>query len=112
MGSKKIKYTCPCCGYKTLDEGGFGTYDICRMCGWEDDLSQFNNPDFRGGANSPSLIESQYEFLNEQLLDNNSYGFEKDSNWKIYFSPLNYYRDLNKKPDFIVNKDGITKKNH
>lgn len=30
-----VKYRCPCCGYKTLDErGGF---DICSVCFWEDD---------------------------------------------------------------------------
>ena len=30
-----VKYPCPCCGYKTLDErGGF---DICPVCFWEDD---------------------------------------------------------------------------
>ena len=30
-----VKYPCPCCGYRTLDErGGF---DICPVCFWEDD---------------------------------------------------------------------------
>lgn len=30
-----VKYRCPCCGYKTLDErGGF---NICEVCFWEDD---------------------------------------------------------------------------
>jgi rubrerythrin len=26
-----MKYTCPCCGYKTLDEEPPGTYDICKI---------------------------------------------------------------------------------
>ncbi|HLG61050.1 MAG TPA: CPCC family cysteine-rich protein [Ktedonosporobacter sp.] len=30
-----VKYSCPCCGYKTLDERG--GYDICPVCFWEDD---------------------------------------------------------------------------
>jgi hypothetical protein len=30
-----VKYQCPCCGYKTLDERG--GYDICPVCFWEDD---------------------------------------------------------------------------
>ncbi len=29
------KYTCPCCGYKTL--AGSGNYDLCPICYWEDD---------------------------------------------------------------------------
>ena len=28
-------YTCPCCGHGTLDERG--AYEICDVCGWEDD---------------------------------------------------------------------------
>jgi Cysteine-rich CPCC len=27
--------TCPCCGYPTIK--GRGAYDICSLCGWEDD---------------------------------------------------------------------------
>lgn len=34
-GEVEIKYPCPCCGYKTLDE--IGGYDICPYCDWEDD---------------------------------------------------------------------------
>ncbi|WP_322745805.1 CPCC family cysteine-rich protein [Paenibacillus donghaensis] len=26
----ETKYSCPCCGYKTLDYEPPGTYDICR----------------------------------------------------------------------------------
>ena len=29
------KFTCPCCGYLTLNERG--AYDICPVCFWEDD---------------------------------------------------------------------------
>ncbi len=34
---KKHKYICPCCHNYTLDFSG--EYDICYMCGWEDDGS-------------------------------------------------------------------------
>jgi Cysteine-rich CPCC len=27
--------TCPCCGYPTIN--GRGAFDICSLCGWEDD---------------------------------------------------------------------------
>lgn len=45
-----MKYTCSCCGYRTLEEEP-GTYEICSICYWENDEVQFNDPDFEGGAN-------------------------------------------------------------
>lgn len=48
--------TCPCCGYKTLDDASI--YDICDICFWEDDIIQFNNPDYEGGANIISLRQA------------------------------------------------------
>lgn len=39
-----------------------GSYDICRVCFWEDDQVQLRWPDYPGGANKPSLIESQRNF--------------------------------------------------
>ncbi len=54
------KYTCPCCGYKTLDDEH--EYDICPICFWEDDLFQFENVDLLG-ANPVSLIEAQQNFI-------------------------------------------------
>ena len=55
-------FPCPCCGFITLDEQPPGTYDICRICGWEDDPVQFGDPDYRGGANSDSLREYRAAF--------------------------------------------------
>ncbi|EGN7764477.1 hypothetical protein ISN88_004608, partial [Escherichia coli] len=40
-------------------------YEICPICGWEDDPVQSADPDFSGGANSPSLNEAKRAF-NEQ----------------------------------------------
>ncbi|HHY43190.1 MAG TPA: hypothetical protein GX514_10175 [Thermoanaerobacterales bacterium] len=57
------KYTCPCCGYKTLDEEPPGTYSICPICFWEDDGIQFDDPDYEGGANRVSLKQGQKNFL-------------------------------------------------
>jgi hypothetical protein len=57
------RYACPCCGHKTLDEGPPGTYDICPVCFWEDDPVQFDDPDYEGGANRPSLRQAQTNFL-------------------------------------------------
>ncbi len=56
-----INYKCPCCGQKTLDSERM--FDICSVCGWEDDNVQFSDPDFWGGANFFSLNEYRKAFL-------------------------------------------------
>ncbi len=57
-----VRYPCPCCGYLTRNEGPPGTYEICPICWWEDDPVQFEDPDFSGGANQPSLNEARKRF--------------------------------------------------
>jgi hypothetical protein len=51
-------FPCLCCGFLTIDEPG-GNYEICHLCGWEDDPVQAANPDFAGGANRESLRTAQ-----------------------------------------------------
>ena len=51
-----MKYTCPCCGYLTFSEPP-GFYEICKICYWEDDLSQLRFTKIKG-ANNVSLIEA------------------------------------------------------
>lgn len=58
-----MKYTCPCCGYKTLEEESPGSYEICSICKWENDNLQFDNPHRKGGANGVSLYEAQRNYL-------------------------------------------------
>lgn len=36
-----------------------GTYEICDVCGWEDDHVQLRHPLMGGGANKQSLAQSQ-----------------------------------------------------
>lgn len=57
--NNKKKFKCPCCGNLTLNEEPPGTYDICDICGWEDDEIQFDNPDYEGGANTLSLNQAR-----------------------------------------------------
>jgi len=80
---RNIKFTCPCCGYKTLDEQPPGTYEICGLCRWEDDSVQFKDPDYEGGANRESLRAAQYNFLKEFESDKDTFGYEKDKDWVI-----------------------------
>ncbi|TMF09384.1 MAG: hydrolase [Chloroflexi bacterium] len=66
------KYPCPCCGFLTLDEKPPGTYYICPVCFWEDDRVQFDDPDYRGGANRGSLREARENYRRIGAIDENS----------------------------------------
>jgi hypothetical protein len=59
-------YECPCCGALSFSEAG--GYEICP-CGWEDDPVQEAQPDLRGGANKPSLIEARENFSKHGVSD-------------------------------------------
>ena len=91
MMSKEIKYTCPCCGYKTLEDKPPGTYGLCSICFWEDDGVQFDDPDYEGGANEVSLRQAQENFIAFGACDMDSMAYvreptlqdEKYSTWKI-----------------------------
>ena len=52
---------CPCCGHLVFDESP-GSYDICPVCFWEDDIVQLRWPDWAGGANKPSLLDGQANY--------------------------------------------------
>ncbi|RDW17715.1 CPCC family cysteine-rich protein [Oceanobacillus chungangensis] len=75
-----MKYTCLCCGYLTLDEEPPGTYNICGICFWEDDDVQYNDPNYEGGANVPSLRQAQQNFIKFVRKPNQE--DIKDPNWK------------------------------
>ncbi|MFN3326555.1 MAG: CPCC family cysteine-rich protein [Bryobacteraceae bacterium] len=55
-------YPCPCCGYLTIGEQPPGTFEICAVCGWEDDNVQFEDPNYAGGANKVSLNQARQNF--------------------------------------------------
>ncbi len=58
------KNQCPICGQTILDE-----FDICEVCGWENDLVQLAHPDFPGGANQMSINEAREAWTKgEQVL--------------------------------------------
>jgi len=54
---------CPCCGYFTLHDPEPGSFELCPICFWEDDSVQFEDPNYQGGANLPSLNEAQRSFV-------------------------------------------------
>lgn len=75
-----MTYTCPCCGYQTLNEEPPGTYDICGICFWEDDVVQFNDPDYEGGANTVSLRQAQQNYIHFSACDRGSLKFVRTPN--------------------------------
>lgn len=95
-----MKYSCPCCGYKTLDEEPTDSYEICKICFWEDDGVQFRDPDYEGGANIVSLRQAQKNFIKFgacqedyiELVRKPNENDIKDLNWK----PLHYSVDITK----------------
>ena len=55
-------FECLVCGkYKFEAQNDF---DVCDICGWENDGVQFDDPDYCGGANTLSL--NQYRAKWEQ----------------------------------------------
>jgi hypothetical protein len=58
-------YPCPCCNSLTFC--GRGDYEICEVCGWEDDPVQSDDPTFAGGANSCSLNEARAQWQARNL---------------------------------------------
>ncbi len=62
MNVSKIKYFCPCCGYRTLNGKPPGTYQICPVCYWEDDYVQSMDASISGPPNGISLEEARSNF--------------------------------------------------
>jgi hypothetical protein len=54
----KKDFPCPCCGFLTLSEGTHDTFEICPVCNWEDDDTQYTHPNLPGGTNGMSLNEA------------------------------------------------------
>jgi len=55
---KMIK--CPVCGERNFEEDN--NFEVCCVCGWENDGVQLDDPDFRGGANDESLNERRAQW--------------------------------------------------
>jgi hypothetical protein len=95
--SGPTNYPCPACGYLVFEEPP-GSYDICPICFWEDDVVQLHNPDLAGGANKVSLIEAQRNFstlgaIEHRLLEHTRApepSDKKDPSWR----PWNATRDV------------------
>jgi hypothetical protein len=52
---------CACCGFPTLPTGSI--FEICPLCGWQDDGVQNDDPNYWGGANELSLNDYRNQWL-------------------------------------------------
>ncbi len=85
-----MKYTCPCCGYKTFNREDH-LWDICEVCFWESCPLQNVDPQYLGGPNHISLAEAQANFVKFGACDECSIDSvrkaaddePKDSNWQF-----------------------------
>lgn len=58
-----VRFPCACCDMLTLSEVvGRGTHHTCPVCSWEDDGVQFDDLDYEGGANRPSLRQARANY--------------------------------------------------
>ena len=73
-----MKYACPCCNMLTLEEEPPGTYEICPVCGWEDDEIQFNHPEYCCGANNISLEQAKNNFKDIGAINRDTIEFTRD----------------------------------
>jgi len=97
MRKHSEKHPCPVCNYLVFSDAA-GSYDICPICFWEDDLVQLAFPDMAGGANKVSLIEAQNNFakfgVSEQRFKGNvRKATEVDSRDKLW-RPINIDKDI------------------
>jgi hypothetical protein len=75
--------TCPACGFLTLREPYYGSFDICRVCKWEDCDLQLNKPRHHGGPNGESLFEAQVRVVAELPLTITEHGgYARDPAWR------------------------------
>ncbi len=67
--NKELPPGCPCCGYDTVLERC--RYEICPICGWEDDGQDNQDADeVLGGPNSDlSLSQARKNFLLHGIFD-------------------------------------------
>lgn len=56
---------CPICGKYNFDD--FSDYDVCSVCGWKINITQYDDHDFSNGTNILSVNDYRLEYT---LLQN------------------------------------------
>ncbi len=55
------RHKCPCCGHYTLPLDNYMD-EICKVCFWQNDLVQNDDPNFEDGANEMNLKEARESY--------------------------------------------------
>jgi hypothetical protein len=63
---EKSNKNCACCGSVSLPPDTI--FEICPICGWQDDGVQNDKPDYVGGANKMSLNQAKEAYKNGQKV--------------------------------------------
>ena len=96
---------CPACGFLTVDEDCYGTYNICPICAWEDDAVQLANPACGGGANGESLVDAQLAALAEHPLTITvADDIERDKQWRPLSAAERETAETEKQTKYWMNK--------
>lgn len=85
---KNKKYTCPVCGYKVFTKTA-GSFEICPICFWQDDVVDLQEMYKPMGPNKVSLEQAQKNYKEfgaseKRLLEHvrQPIGEEKDKDWR------------------------------
>jgi hypothetical protein len=54
------RHSCLCCGKRTLQT--HQEWEVCTVCGWEDDPVYYKNPEICAGANGMSLSAARDQY--------------------------------------------------
>ena len=97
-----LKYTCPCCGYKTLVEEPPDTYEFCKICYGEDDGVQYRDHDFEGGANEVSIRQAQQNFKIYRASEEDCIAFVRKPNNDSYWKSLSIKDNKNQQGYYTI----------
>ena len=64
---KNSSHLCPVCGKFQFKEKN--SYEICEICGWQDDIFQADNPDEDQCANIMSLNEARLAYKEGRKIE-------------------------------------------
>src|SRR6185503_8460298 len=79
--SMTAAFPCSCCGFIVFDEPA-GSFEICPLCGWQDDPVQIAAPGYAGGANKDSLCTAQRRAGWHELRHNSLKGYRRAPDWR------------------------------